>query len=91
MRSAIPQRVHIERVDVRQDNVVIRFALDSQLDASPSTYWMVEAILLTAKEFGFRSVTFMGGNVKRIGPYIFGKKIAVPVGPNPIMATSPAR
>jgi hypothetical protein len=91
MRSAIPQGVHIERVDVRQDNVVIRFALDSQLDAFPSTYWMVEAILLTAKEFGFRSVTFMGGNVKRIGPYIFGKKIAVPVGPNPIVAISPAK
>lgn len=91
MRSAIPQGVHIERVDVRQDHVIVRFALDSKLDASPSTYWMAEAILLTAKEFGFRSVTFTGGNAKRLGPYIFGKKIAVPVGPNPIMATSPAR
>ncbi|REK58660.1 MAG: UDP-glucose 6-dehydrogenase [Geobacillus sp.] len=91
MRSAIPKGVHIEKVDVQQDNVAIRFALDSQLDVSPLTCWMVEAILLTAKEFGFRSVTLMGGNVKRIGPYIFGKKIAVPVGPNPIVATSPAR
>jgi hypothetical protein len=86
LRSAIPQGVQIEKVDVQQDNVVIRFTSGSKLDLSPSVCWMVEAILLTAKEFGFRTVTFTGGNVKRIGPYIFGKKIDVPVGPNPIMA-----
>lgn len=87
LRSTIPRGVQIEKVDVQQDHVVVQFTEDSKLDVSPSLCWMVEAILLTAKEFGFRSVTFMGGNVKQIGPYIFGKKIDVPVGPNPMMAT----
>jgi Sporulation and spore germination len=91
LRSAIPQGVQIEKVDVRQDDVVVRFSSDLKLDASTSAYWMVEAILLTAREFGFRTVTFMGGNVKRIGPYVFGKKIDVPVGPNPVAAPLLAR
>jgi Sporulation and spore germination len=91
LRSTIPHGVKIEKVDVQHDHVVVQFTEDSKLDVSPSVCWMVEAILLTAKEFGFRSVTFMGGNVKQIGPYIFGKKIDVPVGPNPTQAVLPTR
>jgi hypothetical protein len=45
---------------------------------------MLEAILLTAKEFGFKSVMFTGGNVEQIGPYMFNGKISVPLAPNPM-------
>jgi hypothetical protein len=83
-RPSIPKQVSIAMIHPQQDGVIIKFTNDSKLDASPSTHWMIEAILLTAKEFGFQSVTFMGGNVSRVGPYVFGKKIDVPIAPNPM-------
>jgi hypothetical protein len=83
-RPSIPAQVSIAMIHPQQDGVIIKFTNDSKLDASPSTHWMIEAILLTAKEFGFQSVTFTGGNVSRVGQYVFGEKIAVPVAPNPM-------
>jgi hypothetical protein len=91
LRSTVPKGVHIKKVSMQHDNVVIEFTEDSKLNELPSIQWMMEAILLTAKEFGFHTVTFKGGGVKRIGPYMFEKKIAVPVGPNPIMVYASAR
>jgi hypothetical protein len=91
LRSAVPKEVGIKKVSVQNDLVVIEFTEDSKLNELPSVQWMVEAILLTAKEFGFRTVTFKGGGIKQIGPYMFGEKIAVPVGPNPIMSYASAQ
>jgi hypothetical protein len=85
LRAAVPKGVGIKKVSAQNDFVVIEFTEDSKLNGQPSVQWMVEAILLTAKEFGFRTVAFKGGGVKQIGPYMFGEKIAVPVGPNPMM------
>ena len=91
LRSTVPKGVRIKKVSVQNDHVVIQFTEDSKLNGLPSIQWMMEAILLTAKEFGFRTVTFKGGGVKQIGPYMFGKKIAVPVGPNPITVYASAQ
>jgi hypothetical protein len=91
LRSAVPKDVRIKKVNVQQDHVVIEFTEDSKLNELPSIQWMMEAILLTAKEFGFRTVAFKGGGVKQIGPYMFGEKIAVPIGPNPITAYAAAQ
>ncbi|WP_199425942.1 UDP-glucose 6-dehydrogenase [Thermaerobacillus caldiproteolyticus] len=83
-RPSIPKQVNIAMVQPQQGGVVVQFTSDSRLDESPAIQWMLEAILLTAKEFGFQFVTFTGGNVSRIGPYAFDEKIAVPVAPNPM-------
>jgi hypothetical protein len=84
LRPAIPKNVKIEAVRVNGDQVIIQFSNTSQLENMPEILWMLEAILLTAKEFGFKSVMFTGGNVEQIGPYRFNVKISVPLAPNPM-------
>ncbi|HZG60323.1 MAG TPA: GerMN domain-containing protein [Anoxybacillus sp.] len=84
LRPAIPKNVKIEAVYVNGDEVTVRFSNTSQLENIPEILWMLEAILLTAKEFGFKSVMFTGGNVEQIGPYMFNGKISVPLAPNPM-------
>ncbi|RAK22206.1 sporulation and spore germination protein [Anoxybacillus vitaminiphilus] len=84
LQPAIPKNVKIEAVRVNGDEVTVQFSNTSQLENIPEVLWMLEAILLTAKEFGFKSVMFTGGNVKQIGPYTFNIKIGVPLAPNPM-------
>jgi Sporulation and spore germination len=84
LRPAIPKNVKIEAVRVNRDEVTVQFSNTSQLENIPEILWMLEAILLTAKEFGFKSVMFTGGNVDQIGPYMFNVKISVPLAPNPM-------
>jgi hypothetical protein len=84
LRPSIPKEVKIESIQVNGNEVTIQFSLDTQLKNTPETVWMLEAILLTAKEFGFTSVVFTGGNVEQIGDYTFNEKINVPLAPNPM-------
>lgn len=43
---------------------------------------MIEAILLTAKEFGFKKVQFQNAGNEKIGHFNLRKAIEVPVAPN---------
>lgn len=83
-RPSISQQVHIASVQKQNDNLIVQFASNSSFADPATSQWMLEAILLTAKEFRFRYVTFTGGNVDHIGPYRFNEKIEVPVAPNPV-------
>lgn len=85
-RPPIAKDVHIASVQTQNDQLVVQFMADSSFADAASSQWMLEAILLTAKEFHFRSVTFTGGNVDHIGPYRWNEKITVPVAPNPLPA-----
>ncbi|ANB61876.1 GerMN domain-containing protein [Anoxybacteroides amylolyticum] len=82
--APIAKDVHIASVQKQHDDLVVQFTEDSSFADMASSQWMLEAILLTAKEFHFRSVTFTGGNIDNIGPYRWNEKIAVPVAPNPL-------
>jgi hypothetical protein len=84
LRPAIPKNVKIEAVRINGDEATVQFSNTLQLANTPENLWMLEAILLTAKEFGFKSVVFTGGNVEQIGPYTFHTKISVPLAPNPM-------
>lgn len=83
-RPSIRADVTIASVQKQGGELIIEFTADSALDGSPDSQWMLEAMLMTAKEFGFRSVTFTGGNVEEVGPYRFGEAIPVPAAPNPM-------
>jgi hypothetical protein len=84
LQPSIPNNVQIESVRVNGDEVTVQFSSASQLGNTPESVWMLEAILLTAKEFGFKSVMFTGGNVEQVGNYKFNEKINVPLAPNPM-------
>ncbi|UOK56899.1 hypothetical protein MGI18_19400 [Bacillus sp. OVS6] len=45
---------------------------------------MLEAILMTAKEFGYENVKFEGINVDRVGDMNVTEAVPVPFSPNPV-------
>lgn len=71
--------------DINEDgsNLEVHFSDDAVLENTDNYILMLDAIMLTAKEFNFNKVTFYG-NIDQIGNVRFGEPTPVPLAPNPL-------
>ncbi|MDC3415412.1 hypothetical protein [Aquibacillus salsiterrae] len=81
LEATIDSDVDLE-IKVKAQGVTISSS-SSKVANNQETATMIEAILLTAKSFGYTSVTF-DFPVEQVGAYQLNKSIQVPAGPNPI-------
>lgn len=81
--ASIPERIQFKVEEEGPRTLTIRFSEDIILSEEPEMMYMIEAILLTAKEFGYNEVRFINinGNTDLFG-WDFTKTIKVPVAPN---------
>jgi hypothetical protein len=85
IKSPIPEGVKIKSVGTSGDHVNITFTNDSVIQKD--NVIMMDAIMLTAGEFGFKTVTFNGAGlskIKKVGDIKFDSKTPIPLAPNPI-------
>jgi hypothetical protein len=84
LHPSIPNQFNFT-VDVSNtEQLVLIFHNNVHLKENHETIRMIEAILLTAKEYGFDTVQFKNTNVKNIGPFDLEHPIQVPIAPNPV-------
>lgn len=71
--------------DINEDghNLEVHFSDNAVLENTDNYILMLDAIMLTAKEFNFDYVTFYG-NIDQIGNVRFGERTQVPLAPNPL-------
>ncbi|OZM57167.1 hypothetical protein CIB95_06775 [Lottiidibacillus patelloidae] len=75
----------VKDVEEIGNSVVITFDEKFNLNEMAYNIEIIDAILFTAKEFGYEFVKFNGiGDVIGLGPYNFTEKIKVPIRPNAI-------
>lgn len=80
--SPIPEHVKIDHVAGNNNVLSVYFSDDTQLiDNAPMIYF-TEAILLTAKEFGYEMVKFENPTTEKIGPFQLIQPIRVPIAAN---------
>jgi hypothetical protein len=72
------------RIKESEEQLIIEFDNRTGFEDSEPTIIMLESILLTAKEFGYKTVKFNGMNIDKIGVMDVTKPIEVPFSPNPI-------
>jgi len=84
LEPTINENDNIENIIDDGENIIIEFSSDSNLTNTEEDIRMIEAIMLTAKEFGYFTVTFQG-SIDRIGNVPFGDPVSVPISPNPIL------
>ncbi|MGM0874036.1 MAG: GerMN domain-containing protein [Bacillota bacterium] len=68
------------------EQLEVEFNQDTVFENREPTIIMLESILLTAKEFGYKTVQFREMNIDKIGVMDVTKPIEVPFSPNPIDA-----
>lgn len=90
LHPPIPGGVDIKSVkaDEETKHVTITFSENSGLIDNQNYIMMLDSLLLTARDFGYQTVTFSGAEnakIERIGEIKLNTVIPVPVAPNPVI------
>ncbi|WP_117169326.1 hypothetical protein [Paraliobacillus sediminis] len=86
IKAPIPKDVFFNAEDNGKDEMIISFSESNQFSNNQRTASMIEAILITAKTFGYSSVVFdipIDSDV--VGEYRLHESIPVPDGVNPLV------
>lgn len=86
LMPSIPAEINLEIANI-SDNVnkgilTVAFDKNTILSNSEQMIYMIESILLTAKEFDFKAVKFENAGINKIGPFKMTDAIQVPIAPN---------
>ena len=84
LQPTIMKGIEIISTKENGDQLDVEFRQDMEFQDSEPYIIMLESILLSAKEFGYRTVQFKGMNIDQVGVMDVTKPIEVPFSPNPI-------
>ncbi|WP_409298014.1 hypothetical protein V1498_07765 [Peribacillus sp. SCS-26] len=79
---SIPAGISIESAVEKDDKLELTFADGTSLKEDEENLRVIEAILLTAKEYGFSGVIFKSSGISKIGTYDLTEEVPVPAAPN---------
>lgn len=82
IQASIPKNVVFESVENDEKNVIVTFSEETILANNAQYEQAIEAILLTARDFGFESVSFQNSTIETIGAINMYESVEVPVAPN---------
>lgn len=82
LTASLPPEFSIEFNAVKNKTLYLTINGKHVLTNKPATIYSYEAILLTAKEFGFESVKLKNPNIKKLGPFDLSEKTKVPIAAN---------
>ncbi|NSL50491.1 GerMN domain-containing protein [Calidifontibacillus erzurumensis] len=86
LKPAIPEEIKIKsaKIDPKKNVAIVDFAEGTIVPNDENGLLMIEAILMTAKEFGVSAVEFNNVGVDIIGQYNLQNSIPVPLAVNPM-------
>lgn len=84
MKASIPATVHFDEIVDKGDRLVVTFSNETKLEDSETYVKAIEAMLLTAREFGYKTVQFQNSNINTIGSMRLNEVMEVPIAPNVI-------
>jgi cytoskeletal protein RodZ len=84
LEPPIPNEFIFEINESSNEQLILNISGNEQLTEEPKYVYCIEAILLTAKEFGYTSVKFENSPIPQIGRFNLNNEIKVPVAPNKV-------
>ncbi|MFC3882762.1 hypothetical protein ACFOU2_04305 [Bacillus songklensis] len=84
LHASIPDDVKIEKIKSDETHLIIRFSNDTKLRNEEQYVYMLHAIMLTARDFGYKSIKFEGGTIDKVGDIRLQERYTVPAAPNVI-------
>lgn len=79
---SIPEGVTIASIEKRDNLATITFTEDSKFVSEEEAMETLEAIMLTASQFGYSKVSFLNTGFERVGPYTLYEALQIPESPN---------
>jgi hypothetical protein len=85
LAPSIPSEFVFEINESSEEELILNISGNEKLTEEPKYIYCIEAILLTAKEFGYNSVKFENSPIPQIGRFNMENEIKVPVAPNKVI------
>lgn len=83
LKASLPEEFASAKIETGTDNKTeIKIILDNNKILNNEFLTNLEAILMTAKEFGYQTVRFENAGTEQLGPFNLNEAIPVPVAPN---------
>jgi len=82
LTASLPKDFSTAKIEPEEDSTELKIILDNKMALDNEFLPNLEAILMTAKEFGYQSVKFENAGTDQIGPFKLNDPIPVPVAPN---------
>ncbi|MCA1320790.1 hypothetical protein LC085_12785 [Bacillus tianshenii] len=84
IEASVPKTIEITSLQAEDDLVKIVLSPESILENTEETIFALEAMMMTAKEFGFKKVVFETVQSGSVGNVPLNEAVEVPLAPNPI-------
>lgn len=85
LMPALPNNFTFDVDSSLNETLVLTFKDNTQLTEEPKNIYAIEAILLTAKDFGYKAVKFENAPITQIGRFNLQNEVKVPVAPNKVI------
>ncbi|WP_042346293.1 GerMN domain-containing protein [Bacillus massiliigorillae] len=84
MKASIPATVQFESLVGKGNRLFVTFSANTKLKDNEQYVKAIQAILLTAREFGYKTIQFQNSNINTIGTMKLNEVMEVPIAPNVI-------
>ncbi|MGM0899939.1 MAG: negative regulator of sigma-X activity [Bacillota bacterium] len=82
LQASIPTDTGLEFSTAEEDTQTLRINVAGETAHNNQFLYHFEAIMLTAKSFGYEKIRVEGQGIEQIGPFHLAEDIPLPVGPN---------
>ncbi|WP_318508536.1 hypothetical protein [Bacillus sp. T3] len=82
LAPSIPKELRFEKISIANGYLTVYISNRTDVPQSAEMNYAIEAILLSAKEFGFSTVEFKHAKTEKVGSFPFNKPIEVPIAAN---------
>lgn len=81
LKASIPEDIEF-KTTIDENTVVITFSDESEIENNEETAYMIEALLLTAKEFNYDAIKMENADVDMVGRFNLTQELEPPIAPN---------
>jgi hypothetical protein len=82
LQASIPTGIELEFSTVEDDAQILKIRVAEGTELTNQFLYNFEAIMLTAKSFGYDKVRVEGQGIEQIGPFSLTEDVPLPIGPN---------
>ncbi|MDQ0197457.1 hypothetical protein [Neobacillus ginsengisoli] len=82
LKASLNQAFQLKYTAIKDGTLFVTIDKNTKMEDNPNVIYSLEALLLTAKEFGVNMVKVENAPINQVGRFDLTKKIKVPVAPN---------
>ena len=82
LKASLPKGIHLDILNESENGETLELYISDEVKEQKDFLYSLEAIMLTAKSFGYSKLRVKTEGIKQVGPFSLDEEIPLPVAPN---------